>query len=401
MIPLFRTLLLALCCALAVPAPARSPRRPVTILISIDGFRADYLDRGITPALSALAKQGVHAAMRPSFPVKTFPNHYTLVTGLRPDRNGMVANTFEDAARPGETFTMSKSKDAFWWDQAEPIWITAEKAGIRSATMFWPSSNVAFGGIRPHDWQAFDENVSNRQRVDTIVDWLRRPAATRPRFLSLYFDTVDTAGHHHGPDSAETDSAIRAVDAEIGRLRAELAALGQPANLIVVADHGMATTGPDRVILLKTIADPADFRMIEEGPYAALEPVAGHEAALAAALLAPHDHLRCWRKADLPAKLHYGRNPRVPAFLCLADMGWLLLGKLPEEGVDLGSHGFDPDTPEMRALFIAAGPAIRPRGRLPVFDNVDVDPLVRDLIGLPPAAGIDGTDAPFRGVLRK
>jgi predicted AlkP superfamily pyrophosphatase or phosphodiesterase len=387
-------LLIALGC---LPASAARPKPPVTILISIDGFRADYLNRGLTPNLAALAAKGVRAAMRPSFPTKTFPNHYTLVTGLRPDRHGIVGNKFQDAARPNVTFKMSDSADVFWWKAAEPIWIAAERAGIRTATMFWPASNVAFDGIRPRDWHAYDEHVDDGQRVDAIVDWLRRPTPARPRFLTLYFDTLDTAGHDHGPDSAEVNAALRAIDAQIGRLHTALTGLGQPANLIVVADHGMAATSPDRVVLVKDIADPADFRVIETGPYAAIDPVAGHEAALEKSLLAPHPHILCRRKADLPAALHFGRNPRVSAYLCMADPGWLVLEKVPDDGVDLGSHGYAPDNPDMLALFIAAGPAIRAAGRLPGFDNVDVYPLLRRLIGLPPQPGIDGSDAPFGG----
>uniref|UniRef100_UPI0035C9AA83 alkaline phosphatase family protein n=1 Tax=uncultured Sphingomonas sp. TaxID=158754 RepID=UPI0035C9AA83 len=177
----------ALCTALqacvtapvAAPRPAivREARAPVTILVSIDGFRADYRTRGVTPNLDALAASGISAAMRPSFPSKTFPNHWTLVTGLRPDRTGVVGNTMEDAARPGETFTMA-TDDPFWWNAAEPIWVTAERAGVRSATMFWPGANVAFGGVkaatghgavtggvRPHDWQQFNQAVTGEQRV--------------------------------------------------------------------------------------------------------------------------------------------------------------------------------------------------------------------------------------------
>src|SRR5215212_2405737 len=146
--------------ACATVAP--SPERPPVILVSIDGFRPDYLDRGVTPVLSGLAADGVRAAMRPSFPSKTFPNHYTLVTGLRPDRNGIVENNMEDAAIPGVTFKMSNQEavvDRRWWDQAEPIWVTAEKAGIRSATMFWPGSEADIRGVRPSYWLPFDQTM--------------------------------------------------------------------------------------------------------------------------------------------------------------------------------------------------------------------------------------------------
>ena len=221
----------------AASAPAAEAKAPVTILVSIDGFRADYLDRGVTPNLSALAAAGISSAMRPSYPSKTFPNHWTLVTGLRPDRTGIVANKFVDPARPGDTFTMA-SDDPFWWNAAEPIWVTAEKAGIRTATAFWPGSNVAWGGerskdwpnpvtggTRPEDWLQFNQALSDRQRTDIVLDWMRRPADTRPRFVTLYFDEVDTAGHQYGPADAKTTDAVAAVDVAIGRLADQLSAL--------------------------------------------------------------------------------------------------------------------------------------------------------------------------------
>lgn len=436
----FRPMLLAVCAALSACAyphtpPALPPvtqpltqppaliasateterRSPVTILISIDGFRPDYLDRGVTPNLSRLAAGGVSAAMRPSFPSKTFPNHWTLVTGLVPDHHGIVANTMEDPARPGETFTMA-TDDPFWWNAAEPIWVTAERAGIRTATMFWPGSNVAWGGTRasewphvttggtrPRDWQQFGEAVDNRQRVDAIIDWLRRPAATRPRFLTLYFDAVDTAGHSYGPADPRTTQVVSTVDAAIGQLVGDLAALGQPANLVIVSDHGMAATDTRRTIALDTILSPTDGRVLEAGSYAKIVPLPGRDDAVAAALLRPHPHMRCWRRSQIPARFRYGTNPRISPYLCLGEDGpngaWTIAKTAPTQPRSDGGHGFDNDAPDMRALFIANGPAFRAGKRLPTFDNVDVAPLLRDLLGLPAGQGLDGNDRPFRGVL--
>ncbi|WP_068094276.1 alkaline phosphatase family protein [Novosphingobium rosa] len=397
--------------ALSSPAPhtARQERPPVTILISIDGFRADYLERGETPVLSGLAAGGVHAAMRPSFPSKTFPNHWALVTGRVPDHNGIVGNAMKDPARPDETFTMSND-DPFWWNEAAPIWEEAEKAGVRSATVFWPGSNVAWGGAkgdhkvsggtRPEDWLQFNQAVSAGQRVNTVLDWMRRPAAIRPRLVTLYFDTVDSAGHEYGPDAPETNTAIKEVDRNIGDLVAGLKALGQTVNLVIVADHGMAGTAPDRVVWLKDIADPADFTTVETGTYAAIFPVPGHEAALEKALDRQHDHLQCWAKARIPARFRYGSNPRVAPWICLADVGWVVFDKPPHK-VEGGNHGYDNAAPEMAALFVANGPAFRAAGKLPAFDNVDVAPLLRDLLKLPPAKDADGDDKPFRAVLKR
>ncbi|WP_343528546.1 ectonucleotide pyrophosphatase/phosphodiesterase [Sphingomonas sp.] len=392
---------------------AAEARTPVTILVSIDGFRPDYLTRDLTPNLSRLAAQGVSAPMRPSFPSKTFPNHWTLVTGLVPDHHGIIANGFTDATHPGERFTMA-SDEPYWWSAAEPIWVTAEKAGVRTATMFWPGSNVGWGGtlepgghhqvvggVRPHDWQQFNQSVNDRQRVDSIIDWLRRPAAERPSFLTLYFDEVDTAGHEGGPDSPQVNAAVGAVDAAIGRLQAGLAALGQPANLVVVADHGMAATSSDRVVPLDSLADPSDYAMVEDGPYATLRAVPGHEQALEKRLLGHHDHVDCWRSTAMPARLRYGHNPRIPPYFCLAEAGWLILAKRPEKPFAGGTHGYDNVDPSMTALFIAQGPAFPAGVRLAPFDNVDVAPLLRDLIGLPAGQGLDGSDAPFRRILKR
>ncbi|MBO9713632.1 ectonucleotide pyrophosphatase/phosphodiesterase [Sphingomonas sp.] len=387
--------------ASAQPPAAAEHREPVVILISIDGFRADYLDRGITPNLSALAAEGVRAPMRPSFPSKTAPNHYAIATGLRPDRNGIVANAMEDPEHPRRTFSM-KATESYWWDEAEPIWVAAEEAGIRSGTMFWPGSAAKVRGVYASDWWPYQIDVPEAQRVSGVIDWLRRPdPAERPKLVTLYFDTVDTAGHDFGPDAPETGAAIRAVDAQIGRLRAGLAALDQPANLVLVADHGMAAISQDRVIRLKDLVDPAAYHLVEDGPFAALAATEGRQAELEAALLKPHDHMRCWRKADIPARFHYGRNPRVAPYFCLADLGWQIEAKPHGRDwkPDHGSHGWDNDLPEMRALFVASGPAFARGKVLPAFDNVDVYALLRDLIGLPPASGIDGSDAPFRGVL--
>jgi len=397
---LLLALLVALTIGQAAGAAPPGRRAPVTILVSIDGFRPDYLERGITPNLERLRAGGVFAAMRPSFPSKTFPNHYALVTGLRPDRNGIVSNKMEDPRRPGELFTMD-TVDPFWWNEATPLWVAAEKAGIRTASVFWPGSAVELGGVRPSDWWQHATPITDRQRVDAVLDWLRRPAANRPRFILLYIETMDHAGHDFGPFDPRTTAKLGEVDKAIGQLVGGLAALGQPANLVIVSDHGMAATSSKRLVLARELADPADFRLIETGTFATFVPVPGHEAALAAALARPHEHVQCWPREAIPERLHYGRNPRVAPFLCLGEVGWQVVKERPKQPKEGGEHGYDNQAPDMAALFIANGPAFARGARLPTFDNVDVEPLLRDLLRLPPQAGRDGSDAPFRSVLRR
>jgi predicted AlkP superfamily pyrophosphatase or phosphodiesterase len=374
-------------------------RDPVTILISIDGFRPDYLERGITPHLSALAASGIYGPMRPSFPSKTFPNHWTLVTGKTPDHHGIVGNTMEDATRPGERFKMA-TKDPFWWNQAEPIWITAEKQGIRSATMFWPGSEVDFNGLRPADWWPFNEKLSNDRRINAVVDWMRRPADIRPRLVTLYFDTVDTAGHYFGPAPSEKlHAAITAVDNEIGRLQQQLDSMGQPVNFVIASDHGMTKTAPDRIIHLDRIMARDQYHLVEDGNYAGLEPLDGNIDSLRAAFVRPHEHMQCWDRSNIPEHFAYGTNPRVPAILCLPEIGWVAYQDVPEWMTGIGGgHGYDHREPDMMAFFLASGPAITAGGQLPVFDNVNIYSLVAKLTGVKPAPS-DGSLAPFEPML--
>lgn len=382
--------LLAFGCA--IPG-GRAAQRPPLILISIDGFRPDYLDRGLTPTLAELARTGVRApAMRPSFPANTFPNHYTLVTGLRPDRHGIVDNTMEDPALPGG-FALSKKEataDGRWWSDAEPLWVTAKRQGRHTSTMFWPGSDAEIRRVRPDDWRAFSYGVPLTQRVDTVLGWLDRPAKIRPDFVTLYFEPVDVAAHHHSPVSPETDAALSEVEAALARLVAGLRARGleHRVNLVIVSDHGMAASSNQRLIVWDDLVDLSKIRLIGAGPFVGVLPAAGYDAATERALLAPGAHHRCWRKGEIPVRFHYGAHRRVPPVVCLAQTGWLFITRaaIPRARVVGGEHGYDPEDPLMAALFVANGPAFRRGAIVPAFDNVDLYPLMARLLGVRPQA---------------
>lgn len=393
-------------CATA-PAPAVRPPAPV-ILVAIDGFRPDYLDRGVSPTLSRLAAEGVRAAaMRPSFPSLTFPNHYTLVTGQRPDRHGVVNNVMEDPAHPGVVFTLGDravNLQPHWWNDAAPLWVTAEQQGVRTATMFWPGSEVEIRGVRPQDFAPFDQKMPSAARVDQVLAWLDRPVAERARFFTLYFDIVDTAGHIQGPDSPELNAAVTEVDAAMARLLEGLAARGlaDQTNIVVVADHGMAPVSPERTVDLDAVIAPALVRYVwPPGPLAGIAPAPGQTEAALAPLVGRHGHAECWKRADIPARYHMGAHRRVPPVVCLADTGWTLTStasprRYPVRG---GAHGYDTEDPLMGALFLAHGPAFRPGVMLPAFDNVHVYPLLAKLIGVTPAAS-DGDPQVLAGALK-
>jgi predicted AlkP superfamily pyrophosphatase or phosphodiesterase len=405
---LVRRILLALSAlSLLLAGPAAAADRAPLILISIDGFRADYATRGLTPTLAALAADGAWAkeGMRPSFPTNTFPNHYTLVTGLRPDHHGITDNTLYDPARPDVKFSMGardQVQDAFWWDDGEPVWVTAERAGLKTATMFWPGSEAAVRGVRPTTWSIYDEAVTANDRVDRLLGWLDRPAAERPAFLTLYFETVDTVGHRGGPDGPDMPGALGEVDAALARLVAGLKARGlyDKVNIVAVGDHGMMEITPERLIFLDDVTPSDSIRWITLGGFAGLAPLT---PAVEAALLAEHGHMECWRKGEIPARYHYGTHRRIPPVICLAQTGWLITtrdwyARRPLTG-PAGSHGFDPEDVRMRALFVAHGPDIRPGVLLPVFDNVSVYPLLMALLGLTPRPN-DGDPAATAPALR-
>jgi predicted AlkP superfamily pyrophosphatase or phosphodiesterase len=379
-----------------VQAAGPATVRPLVILISIDGFRYDYLSRGVTPTLSALAADGATGPMRPSFPSLTFPNHYTLVTGLHPDHHGIVGNSFIDP-KLGK-FTMANTETG-WWDQAEPIWDTAEKAGLRTATMFWPGSETTINGVHPTYHRAFDQAVAGDQRVDQLLAWM--DATPRPDFATLYFDTVDTAGHRNGPDAPATTEAAAGVDASIARLIEGLKSRGlyDRTVLVIVADHGMAATSPDRVMVLDDLVAPEAVNITYAGPVVYLDPVAGHEAEVEAALVKRHDHGVCWDKASIPARFVLGSNPRVPAIVCSADIGWVFGTRARPMRQAGGAHGYDNQAPEMAALFIAHGPGIAHGRQLQNLDSVDVQPLLGRLLGIPVPHG-DGRPADSEAALQ-
>lgn len=403
--PLRVLALLIVLAVVTVSSPASAQERPV-ILIGMDGFRADYLDRGLTPTLSRLAAEGARAegGMKPSFPSVTFPNFYTLATGLHPDHHGLVNNTMQDPDLPGRTFTLANRAevmDRVWYDDAEPIWVTAEKAGLRTATLFWPGSEAAIGGVRPTLWLPFEQSVPSTARVNMLLGWFTLPADERPRLATIYFDILDTAGHRFGPDSPEVNTALAEADAAVTLLVEGLEARGVDANLVIVADHGMAAISGERVVMLDDRLDPSAFTVTAVGPVATLDPAPGREAEVERALLGPAPRHQCWRKAELPARLIYGTHRRIPAIVCLAETGWYIGVKARTDPGRIrgGAHGYDNAEPLMRALFIAHGPDIAPAVILPDMDSVDVQPLLVRLLGLTAPSGdgrAEDTDAAVR-----
>ncbi|MGY0611928.1 alkaline phosphatase family protein [Luteimonas sp. A501] len=369
------------------------------LLISIDGLHPDRINATDSPNIVRLAAGGVQARwMTPSYPTLTFPNHYTLATGLRPDRHGIVHNSMLDAELGA--FRLS-DRDAVgtsaWWG-GEPIWVGAENAGLSTATMFWPGTEAEINGVRPTRWNLYDESITPLERAHTVAGWLLEPEATRPHLATLYFHNVDTAAHTFGPDSDEARAALDEIDAAIGSLLANLQRGGrlQHTNIVLVSDHGMAPVPPGNQVSTSDMVTMEQARIVSIGQVIQVQPNPGFEAEVVARLPGRHDHYECWRRDALPARWHYGTHPRIPAIVCQMDEGWDALAPQMLErrsaGGMRGSHGYDPALPSMRAVFIASGPAFRSGAVIEPIDNVDVYPLLVRLLGIP-AADHDGDPA--------
>jgi predicted AlkP superfamily pyrophosphatase or phosphodiesterase len=388
----FTLILLAAGACLGRPAPA--PIRPrAVVLVSLDGFRPEYLDRSPAIRLRDLAAHGLRARwLRSVMPTLTFPNHYTIVTGLYPAHHGIVGNSMRDPAieRPfslGDTLAV---RDPRWWG-GEPIWVTAERQGRRTAAFFWPGSEAPIEGRHPTWYRRYDPSVPNGTRVDQVLQWLRLPPDSAPALVLLYLGDVDQAGHAYGPDSPQVDSAVARVDNAIGRLEDGLAAshLSESVDLLIVSDHGMAPVAPDHLIFLDDYLGPGTVEVTEWAPMLPVRPLDGDVDRVYRALAGRNPHLRVYRRAELPARFHYDSTPRTAPIVALADEGWLITTheRVRTATPPRGMHGYDPELPSMRAIFLAQGPSFLAGTVVPAFTNVHLYPLLAGLLGVRPAPG--------------
>ena len=402
-----------LCLSLSIqPALAQKRVRdlkPTVILVSLDGFRADYLEKFAPPTLNRLAREGVRAEwMIPSFPSKTFPNHYTIATGLYPEHHGIIENNIWDF---NTTFGLSKREEVQngrWW-LGEPIWVTAEKQGVHSAAFFFPGTEAEIMGRRPSIWKDYDGKIPNDERVAAVLGWLDKPAAERPRMITLYFSDVDDAGHATSPDSAATRAAVLKVDSNIKQLVDGLRSrkIDKKVNLIVVSDHGMAPVNPRNAVVLDDYfnVEMAD-RILWTGEIVQIFPRSGREDEIMNKL-AGVTHATCWRKADIPARFHYRESPRIAPIVCSSQVGWVMTDrkrlesqqKRADFGAMKGAHGYDNLAPEMRALFIAHGKAFRRHEVIGPFANVEIYNVMCKILGLRPAPN-DGNFANVKAMMR-
>ena len=376
---------------------------PYVVMLSLDGFRWDYPDKAFTPNLDYIAKHGVKAnSLKPSFPTKTFPNHYTIVTGLYPDNHGLINNSFYDSDSD-KYYKIRDSKavtDGTFYG-GEPIWNTAEKQGIKTASYFWVGSEANIQNMNLSRFKKYEHNFPYEQRIDSIISWLQLPLNDRPHLLTWYIDQPDTKGHKYGPDSKEMSDYIPCLDSLVGVFIKKVENLpnADKINIIIVSDHGMATISEEKTIYLNK---HINFDWIEKiqgsNPVYNIRAKLGYKDSLYAALNSI-PHAICWKAKEVPEYLNYGTHKRNLDLILTCDNNWSIY-KYKKYPVSGGTHGYDNRFKDMDAIFYAIGPAFKKNYKQKTFENVNIYVLIAKILGLKPAK-TDGNIKIVEGMLAK
>ena len=384
-----------------IPGRTNSPeqqQKPYVILISADGFRWDYAQKYHAEHLLALAKSGVQAeSMLPSYPSVTFPNHYSIVTGLYPSHEGLVNNSFYDADT--KSFFSYKGKtgtDAIWYKGGTPIWVLAEQQKMLSASFYWVGSEAEVQGVRPTYYYKYNEKIEMHNRIQTVVNWLDMPADKRPHIITFYFPQVDHEGHKHGPDSREVADAVHLIDSSVYELTKAVKTTGLNVNYVFVSDHGMTKADTEHPIETPAGIDTSKFIVSGDGLLVELY------AKDPKYIQTTYDELlknktadyAVYLKTNVPEKLHYGAKDdwhnRIGDILLIPN--WPKVFDLYHRKMDPGWHGYDPTVvKDMHATFYAWGPAFKSDLIIPAFNNVDIFPMINQILGLTYTNKVDGT----------
>ncbi|XP_036270993.1 ectonucleotide pyrophosphatase/phosphodiesterase family member 5 [Pipistrellus kuhlii] len=360
------------------------PDQQKVLLVSFDGFRWDYLYRVPTPHFHHVMKHGVRVKQVTNiFITKTYPNHYTLVTGLFAENHGVVANDMFDPML-NKSFSLDNMNiyDSEFWEEATPIWITNQRAGHASGAAMWPGTDVKIHESFPAHYMPYNASVSFEERVAKIIEWF---TSKEPINLGLlYWEDPDDMGHHLGPDSPLMGPVISDIDNKLGYLMQMLkkANLWDTLNLIITSDHGMTQCSEERVIELDQYLDRDLYLLIDGSPVAAILPKEGKFDEVYEALAHAHPNLTVYKKEEIPERWHYKYNNRVQPIIAVADEGWYILQN-KSEGLMLGNHGYDNALAEMHPIFLAHGPAFRKNFTKEAMSSTDLYPLLCHLLSIP------------------
>lgn len=372
---------------------------PPLLLVSFDGFRADYLQRFPMPNLKLLYNHGVLVEQLTNvFITKTFPNHYSLVTGLYAESHGIIASHMYDPT--SRKYFRVGDLDPIWWNEAQPLWVTALDSGYKTAAMMWPGSDVTIRNHTATHYFPYNSNVTFQQRLGNVTNWIvGNKTQEGVMFAAMYWEEPDRSGHLFGPDNTTAMAEVlKEVDDNIGLLMSELNRTGLwgRINVIVTSDHGMAQCSAERLIRLADCLHPDNYTLVEITPVAALIPRNDSDAVFML-LKKCHPHMTAYLKKSIPDRLHYRNNDRIQPIILVADEGWTIVqqgNKLPR----LGDHGYDNSLPSMHPFLAAVGPSFRQGYRIKTLQSVDIYPLMCHLLSVPPQPN-NGTLAQARCLL--
>ncbi|MCG8326724.1 MAG: ectonucleotide pyrophosphatase/phosphodiesterase [Chitinophagales bacterium] len=379
------------------------------ILISCDGYRYDYTERFQPPNITRFIEEGVEAAsMIPSFPSKTFPNHYTIATGLYPEHHGLVNNSFYNPERDKIYRIRDREvvEDGSWYG-GSPLWVNAEQNGMIAASYFFVGSEADVQGVRPSYYHRYDGSIPNKDRVKQVLEWLSLPEEKRPRFITLYFSDMDDAGHRYGPHGdKQLNKALGKLDEALGQLFKGVKKTGLPVNIIMVSDHGMKEVTPDKLINLDPIKQDEKYRIVNNGALAHvyLKEKANKET-VTNYINDQAEYLTAYTIEDFP-HYHDKSNPCLGDIILLPEYGYYLsdsrrIGMIQSgRFTQGGEHGFHPDFLEMHAIFYANGPAFKKGMKIPSFENIHVYPMICEILGLPLPEKLDGQAEVLRPILK-
>ncbi len=382
----------------SMPSGESSAEKSIVILVGIDGLRWDAIDRHAAPTLHALANEGVRAkSMTPVMPSKTFVNFYALATGLHADSTGITGN-LPYSKKYGKVMGRGMHGESRWWG-GEPIWVTAEKQGVRTAAMFWLGSEAEIKGVRPSHWTPYEHNKPHEERVAKVLEWLAMPEVERPRLLTLYYSDVDSAEHRYGVETQEEGNAIKKVDDSLASLLTGIETLGltDRVNIVVVSDHGMTNLDPDFMVYLDDYISVKDVYIpsfhSEAGPHS--DPFVhifmkegGDVDAVYNKLKNANSRMKVYKRADIPKDWHLNNKDRTGDIFAVADGGGMIFSRALTSTYKypaLGMHGYDRFDQDMQATFIAAGPNFKKGVKASPMENVEIYGIVAKALSIKPA----------------
>lgn len=384
-------------------------KKPYVLLISFDGFRWDYLNRGLTPNIEKLYTNGVRAlSFQPCFPTKTFPNHYSIITGMYPENHGIISNLFKDIKknkiyRLGDTAEVRNAE----WYLGEAFWETAERNGIKTASYFWPGSEVHLAYRHPTYFMEYNQETPYEKRVDGVIEWLKLPSKERPHFITLYFEDTDNSGHDFGPDSKEVNASITRLDNIMKYLNESLHKINfaDSINIILLSDHGMTATPNEKVINVESLITDTDCKFFETGPVMKIECDKAKLEFVYSQLKQKENHFKVYKREEVPDNLHYSKNPFISPIIVIAELGYSLIdnrtAKRKDHKMSAGNHGYDNHEIDMHGIFVASGPVFKNNFITGTIQNIDVYPLLCEIFNIFPRSNIDGELSRINFILKK